>query len=169
MPQLEVAFFVPQLAWLLISFAALYLILARYALPRISNVLEERSDRIADDIDRAESLRRDADAAAQAYEDALQEARRKSHEVSMATRDKLRAEAERHRAELDKELAIEAQAATAQIEEASQQARAEIKKIASDTACDIAEKLLNIDAAKLPASQAVEHSFQQRGTTGGGA
>ena len=39
----------------------LYLIMSRLVLPRIGEVLEERSERIADDLDKAESLKKEAE------------------------------------------------------------------------------------------------------------
>ena len=46
LPQLNPADFAPQLIWLAITFTVLYFILARVALPRIGEVIEERRDRV---------------------------------------------------------------------------------------------------------------------------
>src|SRR3990170_484006 len=45
LPQLNPADFSPQLIWLALTFVVLYLILARVALPRIGEVLDERRER----------------------------------------------------------------------------------------------------------------------------
>ena len=52
-PPFDVHTFPSQLIWLAIAFAALYLLMSRIALPRIANILEERHDRIADDLEEA--------------------------------------------------------------------------------------------------------------------
>ena len=53
MPQLDFSTFLPQIFWLFISLSFLYIVLSRYALPRVSDVIEERKDIIAQDIDSA--------------------------------------------------------------------------------------------------------------------
>ena len=53
MPQLDFSTFLPQIFWLFISLLFLYIVLSRYALPRVSDVIEERKDIIAQDIDSA--------------------------------------------------------------------------------------------------------------------
>ena len=68
LPQLNPADFAPQLIWLAITFAVLYFILARVALPRIGEVIEERRDRVQRDLDSAERFKKETDAALAAYE-----------------------------------------------------------------------------------------------------
>ena len=67
-PQLEVWTFPSQIFWLLITFSTLYYLLSRKALPRVSEILEARQDRIAADLDQAQRLRREAESALATYE-----------------------------------------------------------------------------------------------------
>ena len=68
MPQLEFADFVPQLVWLAITFAALYFFLAKRALPRVSEVLEERENRVVDDLEQAEKHKKESQSLEDTYE-----------------------------------------------------------------------------------------------------
>ena len=53
MPQLDVSTFLPQIFWLVVTFAALYLIMWKVAVPGVANVLEARQKRIGDNLDKA--------------------------------------------------------------------------------------------------------------------
>ena len=117
MPQLELNDFAPQIIWLVISFVTLYLIMARVALPRIANVLEERRDRIASDLDKAEQLKRKTDEAIAAYEESLAEARNSAHAIAQETRDKLSAEVDAEKAQVEKQIAEKTSKAEARTHE----------------------------------------------------
>ncbi len=81
MPQLDFSTFLPQIFWLLFSLSILYLILSRYALPRISDVIEERKDIIAHDIDKAKEYSADTDKAIEDLNLKITEARSESQQM----------------------------------------------------------------------------------------
>ena len=81
MPQIEVSTFASQIFWLILCFATLYYLLSRKALPRVSEILEARQDRIAADLDHAQRLRRDAEKTLQTYEQAMAKAQRYVREI----------------------------------------------------------------------------------------
>ena len=60
MPQFDPSTFSSQLFWLLICFLVLYWIVAKFAVPRIGDILEQRGRVVQDDLDRAESLKGEA-------------------------------------------------------------------------------------------------------------
>jgi F-type H+-transporting ATPase subunit b len=61
MPQFDFATFIPQIFWLLICFAALYLAASRVILPRIASILSQRESKIGLDLNSAESLQEEID------------------------------------------------------------------------------------------------------------
>jgi len=81
MPQLDFSTFLPQIFWLFLSLSILYLILSRYALPRISDVIEERKDIIAHDIDKAKEYSVDTDKAIEDLNLKITEARFESQQM----------------------------------------------------------------------------------------
>ena len=80
MPQLDFSTFLPQIFWLFISLSFLYIVLSRYALPRVSDVIEERKDIIAQDIDSAKKYSSETDIAIEELNMKLSEAKINSHE-----------------------------------------------------------------------------------------
>ncbi len=81
MPQLDFSTFLPQIFWLFLSLSILYLILSRYALPRISDVIEERKDIIAQDIDKAKEYSLDTNKAIEELNLKIAEARSQSQQM----------------------------------------------------------------------------------------
>ncbi len=155
MPQLDFSTYSPQIIWLVITFTALYFLMARVALPRIATVLEERRDRIANDLDEAERLKRDTDTAIANYEAALAEARARAHEIAQATREKLSGEIDAERTRVDDELAAKTAAAEDIINAARSRALAEIGKVANETAEAIVTALVGGRWTKANISAAV--------------
>lgn len=148
MPQLELHDFAPQLVWLVITFVTLYFIMARMALPRIAEVIEERRDRIQRDLDEADRLKEETEQAIASYEAALAEARAKAHGLAQDTRDKLNAEIEKNQRKMDAEIAQSMSEAERRIENSKKEALEHVSEIASDTASALVEKLIGLSQNK---------------------
>src|ERR1700759_4265934 len=69
-------------------FFALYVIVARIALPRVGAVIDARQNRIEGDLAEAQKLRDESEAALKAYEADLAAARSKAQEIGAETREK---------------------------------------------------------------------------------
>lgn len=88
LPQMEVSLFPSQIFWLIITFGILYLFMWRIAIPKISNIIEERQDKIANDIDEAESLNKEAEKILNDYEIKIQEASKQAHNMVIEAKSK---------------------------------------------------------------------------------
>ncbi len=162
MPQLVFADFAPQLVWLAIVFAALYLVVSRAAVPRIGAMLEQRSDKIANDLDAAAGLKRQAETALADYEAAIADARGKALAVVAQTRQQLLAEADRHKAELKQTLDARVAEAEARIAKAKSSAVAGVREMASDAASGIVAKLLGEAPDQAALGRAVDAALPPR-------
>ncbi|MGQ0456416.1 MAG: F0F1 ATP synthase subunit B [Hyphomicrobium sp.] len=147
LPQLNTQDFAPQLIWLVAMFGLLYLILSRVALPRVGEVLAERRDRIARDLDAAAKLKSDTDKALADYEKALAEARSKASGIAKQTRQTLASETDAERAKVEKQLSAKLQDAEARIAATKAKALASVSEIAADTAAAIVGKLIGQDVS----------------------
>ena len=162
MPQLDFSTFMPQLVWLAITFTLLYLILTRIALPRIGGAIEQRQDKIADDLDRARTLKDETDKAIASYEQALAEARAKAHAIAQETRDRLAGEIEKEQARVEAQIADKVAAAEKQIARARQKAMSSVGEIALDVAGDIVAGLTGAKATRASLSGAVKQAMGEK-------
>ena len=89
LPQLDLATYSSQVFWLIISFIVLYFLVAKLAMPRIAEVLEERQERIEDDLDKAETLKKEAYQVRIEYEKALSAAREKANHATRNAQEEI--------------------------------------------------------------------------------
>lgn len=163
LPQLDVHTYPTQIFWLVVTFVILYLIMSKVALPRIAEVLEERQERIADDIETAERLRSEAATVQAEYEKALAEARSKAQELFRETADVLAKEQAEADAEAAKKLARKTKTAETRIAKQRTEALESLRTVASETAAAATAKLIGVEPSADAVGKAVEAAV------GGGA
>ncbi len=150
MPQLDPENFAPQIVWLVITFAILYVLLSRIGLPRVMEILDARHKRLDADLGEAERLKRETEQAIATYEAALTAARARAQAVTSETRTKFNAEMATARAQLENKLMADGKAADASILAAKQSALAGLTQAATEVATDVVNRL--IDKPADPAS-----------------
>jgi len=91
-PPFDPTYFPSQIFWLLVSFFALYFLLSKIFLPKISWAIDERSEKISDDLENAERMQKEAQEAEISYTESLALARAKSNSVAETTRQAIDAE-----------------------------------------------------------------------------
>lgn len=141
MPQFEVANALPQIVWLALIFAILYLTLSFGALPKVEKVASQRAQVIGDDLAQAEAAKSRAEATSAAYEASLAEARNAALKVTVeAKATTSRETAERLKA-VDTEIGGRITEASARIETARVAALAKLDNVAAEATADIVERL----------------------------
>jgi F-type H+-transporting ATPase subunit b len=143
--------FPSQLAWLVITFVILYVVMAKLAIPRVGSIIEDRQKRIADDLADAQKAKEQADAAIAAYEKALADARGRAQGIANEMRERQAAAAEASRKQLEAQLhgrLVEAEGVIAATKTA---AMGNVASIAADAAAAIVQRLIGI----APGDQAV--------------
>ena len=132
MPQLDFSLYPNLIFWLVVALLALYFILSRVALPRIGNVLAERNDAIANDIEMAALLKRRAEEAEAAYNAALARARDEAHKIAAETRAGIDKELASLLAKADAEIAVKAGESEKRIAEIRDNAARSVEEVARD-------------------------------------
>ena len=133
-PPFDPAFFPSQLFWFFLTFIALYFLLSQVFLPRVGETIEERGSRIADDLDQASRMQREAEEAEKAYMQALADARAKAMNVAETTKQAIDTEIQTELATADAEADKAAEAAEARIRQVRSAALSNIESVAAETA-----------------------------------
>ena len=139
MPQLDFTTFLPQLFWLFISLSILYIMLSRIALPRISDVIEERKDTITDDLDEAKALSLEAEGVVEDLRAKLEEAKVQSQKNLMSERQKNMEKISIRRNEFAEKVSKDIASSENDINKSKESALKDISSVAED----IAEEMLN--------------------------
>lgn len=141
-PPFEAHTFGPQLLWFAIAFGLLYYLMSRIALPKVGAILHDRQQRIAQDLDEAQTLRTQSQEAEAAFQLSLSEARDRSKGIAQEMRDRLAAETDTKRKALEADLAEKVAAAEATIRSRTDDAMSNVRAIAAEAAAAIVERLI---------------------------
>jgi F-type H+-transporting ATPase subunit b len=140
-PPFDPVNFTPMLVWLALSFGALYLLMAKVALPRVQTILLARAHKISADIADAHKLRAQSEAASAAHDKLIADAKSEALALAQETHAKLLAETESRRDALESELNAKLADSEAHIVETKARAMSNIETIAGEAAAAIVQRI----------------------------
>jgi len=156
LPQLNSEHFAPQLIWLALSFALLFFLLNRVALPRVGGVIEAREQRIQRDLGEAQRLKAETEKALADYEASLASARSRAGGIAKGIREKLAAETEGERVKIEQQITGRIGDAERRIGEVKAKAMGDVGQIAAETAEAIVAQLTGRSVSAEEARRAVK-------------
>ena len=165
MPQLDFSnpLTLAQVVWMAIIFGLLYYLLARYALPQVSGVLENRAERIAGDLDSARAAKSQADAAAAEITEAGRRAAAEAQAGISQAVTQAKAEAAEQARIADERLNTQLAEAEGRIRAARTQAMGALRQVATETAATVVARLTGQAADAAAIDAAVGSAMQARG------
>jgi F-type H+-transporting ATPase subunit b len=140
-PPFDSSTFPSQILWLAITFGLFYLFLKKVIMPRLAGIFGVRETRIAQDIEQANKMKGDADAAVAAYEQELAEARANANVIGQKARDDGKAEAETARKSIEASLEAKLAEAEERVAKIKATAMQDVGSIAEETAAAIVSAL----------------------------
>lgn len=144
LPQMDPTWFPSQVFWLAVTFFCLYVIFSRKILPEISATLETRREQIEGDLENAQELKEEAEKVQQAYEEILDEARKKSSDAFKKADESIKKKTN-EKLEKFRERAADENAKTEKlIEDAKKAAMDDMESTAAEVASVAAEKIVGI-------------------------
>jgi len=143
MPQIDFAnpLTISQVVWGAIIFTVLYLLLSRFVLPKVGEVLEERASHIARDLEAARASKEKADSGMAEATQAIARARSEAQTAVNAALEEAKTAAAEQAHILNHQLELKLKAAEAQIAQARVQAMGALRQVASETAGDVVVRL----------------------------
>jgi len=162
MPQFDPSHFPTQLFWLFVTFAVLLIVAWKTALPRITEVRNARQNRIDGDIEKAESLKAEAEDVLAAYEKALAVATAEAQSIHRRAAQELTEERTRRQEELARKLSQQTRDAEARI--AGEKARAveNIREVTLEVVQSAAERLVGARVSDQEADAAIGSVLAER-------
>ena len=156
MPQLQqIDTFASQIFWLIVCFAALFIILRWVALPKVNEVLEARRRKIEGDLEKAASLKAEAEKALAQYEAAVAQGREQAQALLRKVGDAAQKQAAAAQESLGQRLAKEIKGAEERIEAARKSALTNVERVSAELAQAATERLIGVkvDALALGPSE----------------
>ncbi len=156
LPQLDPSTFASQAFWLVIVFTLLYLFLTFKSLPVISQTIENRNERIGNDLDSAERLRSEVASVQKAYEDSLAGARAEASDMFSKIESDIKEKSDAHANEF-KDIATQK---VTELEKSIMKARdnaiEEMATVAADVASEAAEKIIGVRPSEKDAQKVIK-------------
>jgi len=162
MPQLDPKYWASQAFWLILIFTILYISIAKFYLPKIKNNLDNRENKIKDDIDDANKFKELSESKSKEYEKILADAKKEVIKIQMESKNILDKDIQSKKEAMEKEIENEISKAQKEIGELKRSSLNDIQNISENITSSIIE---NISGDKLNESSikaAVEDISKKR-------
>ena len=146
MPQLDPKYWASQAFWLILVFIVLYFSISKFYLPKIKNNLDDRENRIKDDIEDANKSKELSESKLKEYEKILEDAKKEVIKIQIESKAKLDKDINEKKEKIEKEIEKELIQAQKEIAELKKNSISDIQSISKEIAANIIE---NISGDKL--------------------
>ncbi len=163
MPQLNPEFWISQIFWLTLTFGALYLVLSKIILPKISANLELRKAQIQENIEAAEKQRESSESKLKEYDKIVLKSKLEAKNIFKDARKKILNDINSKKETLDKQINEEIKKAEKEIDVLKKSAPEKINKIAIETSTEIVKKLIGADVNNSSISAIVDDLSKRNG------
>jgi F-type H+-transporting ATPase subunit b len=160
-PQLNAKTYPSQLFWLFVSFALLYVLMSKLALPRVGAVLDARASHKEGDLKRAAQLQEEATKVKAAYEAAIAKAQADAQEAQAAADQEVSEKIAAENAKFTEAARKRVATAEQNIARAKDDAVASLADISAEVAAEMVNKIAGVQIGKAEAKKAVTTVMQK--------
>ena len=141
MPQLDPTYWASQGFWLILIFTILYISIAKFYLPKIKNNLDNRENRIKNDLDDANKFKELIELKSKEYEKILEDAKKEVIKIHIESKNSLDKDIQYKKEIIEKEIEKEIEKAQKEISDLKKNSISDIQKISEDIASNIIETI----------------------------
>ena len=141
MPQLDPAYWASQAFWLILVFTILYISIAKFYLPKIKDNLDNRENRIKDDLDDANKFKELSELKLKEYEKILEDAKKEVIKIHIESKNLLDKDIQTKKERIEKEIEKEILKAQKEISDLKKNSISDIQKISENIASNIIETI----------------------------
>jgi len=141
MPQLDPTYWASQIFWLILIFTFLYLALSKLFIPKIKDVIDDRENKIKDDLDEAQKLKNVAEKKLKEYELSIENTKKKIQKILFESKNKLNSEMQNKKKNFKKEIDAEIENAEKEIKNFKKDSLKSISIISEEMTSKVVEMI----------------------------
>jgi len=141
MPQLDPTYWASQAFWLILVFTILYISIARFYLPKIKDNLDNRENKIKEDLDDANKFKDLSELKFKEYEKIIENSKKEVAKIHLDSKNKLDKDINVKKDTADKEIENEITKAQTEISKLKKNSILDIQNISKDIASNIVENI----------------------------
>ena len=146
MPQLDPTYWASQAFWLILVFTTLYISISKFYLPKIKDNLDNRENKIKEDLENANKFKEQSEAKAKEYNFILENAKKEILKIHFETKTVLNKDIQSKKESMEKEIEKEISKAQKEILELKKSSISSVQSISENIVSNIIE---NISGDKL--------------------
>ena len=141
MPQLDPTYWASQAFWLILIFTLLYLALSNLFIPKIRDGIDSRENKIKNDLDEAQKIKKLAEQKLKEYEQSIENAKKEVQKIIFESTNELNTEIQNKKKEFEKEIENEIKTAEKEIEDLKKESLKSISVISEEMTSKVIEQI----------------------------
>ena len=162
MPQLDPEFWTAQIFWLILIFSALYLIIWKIFMPKITYSIENRKSKIVNDLNEAQKLKENAEKKLKEYNKIIEDSKKEAQKIIEDRKKKLSRDIENKKQKFNQEIEKEILTTEKEIKNLKRSSISNIVRIAADTSSEIVKQIINTEVNKSNVSAIVNDLVKRK-------
>ena len=141
MPQLDPTYWASQAFWLILVFSILYISIAKFYLPKIKKNLDDRENKIKEDLDEANKMKSLSEKKLEEYNIILENSKKEVAKILLESKNTLNKDIQSKKDSMEKEIENEISKAKKEILQLKKNSINSINNISQEIASNIIEKI----------------------------